>query len=204
MHRNDPLGQQGPGLIYNSRHLLLLRPGERRPRHTGATGLARPQEHPAHGALHRTCAGSEVCLLCARVPNHFHGIDARYFRVAVGVFGVVEPGFGPSHAASRRVSESSAFLVFGKTLITKPPCGLGKNFVDRGTYLTSCRLVISLPVTTSMTGSTMLNTRQARFWASSRYFLSSADHCSPARKQRQAVLPCATSLRRGNQCATIL
>ena len=30
----------------------------RRPRHAGATGLARAQEHPAHGALHRTCAGS--------------------------------------------------------------------------------------------------------------------------------------------------
>jgi len=37
---------------------LRLRPGERRPRHTGATGLARPQEHSAHGALHRACAGS--------------------------------------------------------------------------------------------------------------------------------------------------
>src|SRR5262245_31267251 len=31
---------------------LRLCPGERRSRHTGATGLARPQEHPAHGALH--------------------------------------------------------------------------------------------------------------------------------------------------------
>jgi hypothetical protein len=37
---------------------LRLRPSQRRPRHTGATGLARPQEHPAHRALHRTCAGS--------------------------------------------------------------------------------------------------------------------------------------------------
>src|SRR5215510_3338209 len=37
---------------------LRLCPGERGPRHTGATGLARSQEHPAHRALHRTCAGS--------------------------------------------------------------------------------------------------------------------------------------------------
>ena len=32
---------------------LRLCPSQRRPRHTGATGLARPQEHPAHSALHR-------------------------------------------------------------------------------------------------------------------------------------------------------
>ena len=37
---------------------LRLCPSERGPRHTGATGLARAQKHPAHGALHRTCAGS--------------------------------------------------------------------------------------------------------------------------------------------------
>jgi hypothetical protein len=32
---------------------LRLCPSQCRPRHTGATGLARPQKHPAHGALHR-------------------------------------------------------------------------------------------------------------------------------------------------------
>src|SRR6516165_11896897 len=37
---------------------LRLRPSQCRPRHTRATGLARPQEHSAHGALQRTCAGS--------------------------------------------------------------------------------------------------------------------------------------------------
>ena len=37
---------------------LRLCPSQRRPRHTGATGLARPQEHPSQGALQRTCAGS--------------------------------------------------------------------------------------------------------------------------------------------------
>ena len=36
---------------------LRLSPSQRRPRHTGATGLARPQKHPAHGALHRAGAG---------------------------------------------------------------------------------------------------------------------------------------------------
>src|SRR5262249_53349412 len=42
---------------------LRLRPGQRRPRHTGAAGLARPQEHPAHGALHRAVAASVQGLL---------------------------------------------------------------------------------------------------------------------------------------------
>jgi len=37
---------------------LRLCPSERGPRHTGATGLARPQEHPAHGAVHRVGSGS--------------------------------------------------------------------------------------------------------------------------------------------------
>src|SRR5262249_8172838 len=37
---------------------LRLRPGQCRARHAGAAGLARAQEHPAHGALYRTCAGS--------------------------------------------------------------------------------------------------------------------------------------------------
>src|SRR6476620_10659415 len=32
---------------------LRLCPSQRRPRHTGAAGLARAQKHPAHGALHR-------------------------------------------------------------------------------------------------------------------------------------------------------
>src|SRR5262249_23636725 len=42
---------------------LRLCPGERGPRHTGATGLARAQEHPAHGALHRAVAASVQGLL---------------------------------------------------------------------------------------------------------------------------------------------
>jgi hypothetical protein len=37
---------------------LRLRPGECGPRHAGAAGMARAQEHPAHGALHRAGAGS--------------------------------------------------------------------------------------------------------------------------------------------------
>src|SRR6266705_5051114 len=35
---------------------LRLRPSQRRPRHTGATSLARPQKHPTHGSLYRTFA----------------------------------------------------------------------------------------------------------------------------------------------------
>ena len=37
--------------------------GQCRPRHAGAAGLARAQEHPAHGALHRAGAGSVQGLL---------------------------------------------------------------------------------------------------------------------------------------------
>jgi hypothetical protein len=39
------------------------RPGEQRPRYTGCAGLPRPQEHPAHGSLHRAVAGSVQGLL---------------------------------------------------------------------------------------------------------------------------------------------
>jgi hypothetical protein len=37
---------------------LRLRPGQCRAPHAGAAGMARAQEHPAHGALHRAGAGS--------------------------------------------------------------------------------------------------------------------------------------------------
>jgi hypothetical protein len=47
-----------PGTSAHAATWLWLCPGERGPRHTGATGLARSQEHPAHGALHRAGAGS--------------------------------------------------------------------------------------------------------------------------------------------------
>src|SRR5215468_3535722 len=51
---------------------LRLRPGQRRPRHTGAAGLARPQEHPAHGPLHRAVAASVQGLLALidRLSSH--------------------------------------------------------------------------------------------------------------------------------------
>src|SRR5262249_47590098 len=42
---------------------LRLRPGERRPRHTRATGLAGAQEHPTPGGVPRTCARSILELL---------------------------------------------------------------------------------------------------------------------------------------------
>src|SRR5262249_46747208 len=42
---------------------LRLCPSQRRPRHTGTASLAGPQEHPAHGALHRTVAASVQGLL---------------------------------------------------------------------------------------------------------------------------------------------
>jgi hypothetical protein len=47
-----------PGTSTHAATRLRLRPGEHGPRHTGAKGLARAQEHPAHGALHGAGAGS--------------------------------------------------------------------------------------------------------------------------------------------------
>src|SRR5262249_300743 len=37
---------------------LRLRSGKRGPRAPGAAGLARPQKHPTHRSIHRTCTGS--------------------------------------------------------------------------------------------------------------------------------------------------
>src|SRR5262249_37877559 len=50
---------------------LRLCPSQRRPRHMGATGLARSQEHPAHGALHRTVAASVQGLLALTNARDF-------------------------------------------------------------------------------------------------------------------------------------
>jgi type 1 fimbriae regulatory protein FimE len=45
-------------------HPHMLRHGcQRRPRHQGPAGLARPQKHPAHGALHRVGVGQVQELL---------------------------------------------------------------------------------------------------------------------------------------------
>src|SRR5262249_51277711 len=48
---------------------LRLCPSQRRPRHTGTTGLARPQEHPAHGALYRVGTASVQGLLALTLPE---------------------------------------------------------------------------------------------------------------------------------------
>jgi len=47
---------------------LRLCPSQRRPRHQGAAGLARAQEHSAHGALHRAGTG-QVQKLLARLGS---------------------------------------------------------------------------------------------------------------------------------------
>src|SRR5262249_39080654 len=58
------LGQDAiPDTSAHAAAWLGLCPSQRRPRHTGATGLARPQEHPAHGALHRAVTASVQGLL---------------------------------------------------------------------------------------------------------------------------------------------
>src|SRR5262249_37026427 len=46
---------------------LRLRPGERRPRHTGAASLAGAQEYSTHGALHRAVAASVQGLLALKL-----------------------------------------------------------------------------------------------------------------------------------------
>src|SRR5215475_5222575 len=45
---------------------LRLRPSQRWPRHQGVAGVARPQEHPAHGALHRAGTGQVQKFLALR------------------------------------------------------------------------------------------------------------------------------------------
>src|SRR5262245_13651234 len=68
------LGQDAiPDPSANAAAWLRLCPGKRWPRHAGATGLARAQEHPAHGALHRAVAASVqgfLALLKQAIPNY--------------------------------------------------------------------------------------------------------------------------------------
>jgi hypothetical protein len=61
---------------------IILRPGimlrhgcgyQRRPRHQGAAGLARAQEHPAHGALYRVGTGQVQGLLALIDRPSSHG-----------------------------------------------------------------------------------------------------------------------------------
>src|SRR5262249_60662671 len=67
---------------------LRLCPSQRRPRHTGATGLARPQEHPAHRQIQRAFAGS-VSRLLERLSD---GLPPR----------VISPNPPPLRASSPR------------------------------------------------------------------------------------------------------
>src|SRR5262245_64586062 len=64
---------------------LWLRLGERGPRHTGPSGLARAQEHPAHGALYRAGAGSVQELLAMKLPARngiARGLECLYVTQA--------------------------------------------------------------------------------------------------------------------------
>ena len=72
---------------------LRLRPSQRRPRHTGATGLARPQEHPAHGALHRAVAAKAQ-------PGKLEGWQTRRHLSGGG-----HPAIGKSERRRRRDRE---------------------------------------------------------------------------------------------------
>ena len=48
---------------------LRLRAGEQGPRHAGFAGLFGPQQHPAHGSLHRIVAGSVQGLLAMMLSD---------------------------------------------------------------------------------------------------------------------------------------
>ena len=52
-----PIGPGGrvqvPSSSAHAASCVRLRPGQQRPRHSGAAGLSRPQEHSAHGSLYR-------------------------------------------------------------------------------------------------------------------------------------------------------
>src|SRR6266550_6284130 len=59
---------------------LRLCPSQRRPRHQGAAGLARAQEHPAHRPVYRACARSLygfLALLKQATPTFHRLIDHR-------------------------------------------------------------------------------------------------------------------------------
>src|SRR5262249_49164934 len=51
--------------------------------------------------------------------------------IAVGIFSVIETGFGPAHTAGGGVGEGIAFLVLGVAFLPEPSCRLSENFVDR-------------------------------------------------------------------------
>jgi integrase len=61
------IGERGENAVPNPpSHVearLRLRARQCRPRHPGPAGVARPQKHPAHGALHRAGAGQVQKLL---------------------------------------------------------------------------------------------------------------------------------------------
>jgi len=117
---------------------LRLRPGQRRPRHTGATGLARPQEHPAHGALHRVGTASVQGLLALTLP-------AMRSWSMTGEFEVMGPAGGnglgcylgscwpiaPPCRAARTHSKRRAWIV----MIYRPPRRQAKTPAIRRTNI---------------------------------------------------------------------
>jgi hypothetical protein len=78
---------------------LRLCPSQRRPRHTGATGLARAQEHPTHRSVHRAGPGSVQGLLALIDRRSRHAISSN------GIYGISTDGLlrldvgGPDHLA---------------------------------------------------------------------------------------------------------
>jgi hypothetical protein len=67
---------------------LRLCPGQQGPRYSIPPGLSRPQEHPAHGPLHRVVAGSVQGLLAvanATARKYNVGMSDRVIAEQIGV-----------------------------------------------------------------------------------------------------------------------
>jgi hypothetical protein len=99
---------------------LRLRARQCRPRHPGPAGVARPQEHPAHGALHRAGSGpvQELLALINR-PSRLEAPRKARHRVAVRE-SQIEPTPGPKRANGEGLGESP-FTSFRVRTCAKDP-----------------------------------------------------------------------------------
>jgi hypothetical protein len=80
-----------PGASAHAATWLRLRVGQRWSRHSGVTGLSRPQEHPAHGALHRVGTGSVQGFLAIALVAASRPASAAFRRAAAELHYMVSP-----------------------------------------------------------------------------------------------------------------
>lgn len=67
----------------------------------------------------------EVLLAGVAVPQHFEWVDPINPKLPVRVVLVIEPGFGPPHAAGDGIAERLAVVVVGVGLVAEEPGRLG-------------------------------------------------------------------------------